>query len=377
LPVEKPKNRSKTLKMSLLKDIIKVLEAVAPPSIQESFDNSGLQIGDVNQPIVGVLLTVDVNEAVIDEAISKKANLIVAHHPLIFKGIKKLTESNYVERSVVKAIRHGIAIYAMHTNLDLIQGGVSYRMAQKLGLNRISTLAPSGQLKKLVVYVPVAHQDKLRKALFSAGAGHIGQYDSCSFNLEGKGTFRAQEGAVPYVGQLGELHTENEVRIETIFPKHLQFLVVEALKNNHPYEEVAYDIYSLEQTNAQIGLGAIGYLPHPMPEIDFLHLIKEKFALKHFRYTHGSDRIIEKVAVCGGSCSFLISNAMSKADAFVSSDIKYHEFFDVEHRMLVADIGHYESELDSKTIFYEIICEKFSNFAVHFSEVNTNPINFL
>ena len=364
--------------MTKIAELISELEHFAPQFYQESWDNSGLIVGDKTETITSVLLSVDVTESVVEEAIQKKANLIIAHHPIVFKGLKSLTGKNYVERTVIKAIKNDIAIYAMHTNLDVMGKGISYKMAEKLALKKIQTLDISNHpLKKLVVFVPKSHHDKVRTAILEAGAGHIGKYDSCSFNTEGTGTYRALEGSQPYVGELNKIHREEEIRIETIFPEHLKGNVINAIKATHPYEEIAYDIYTLNQSDKSIGLGKYGELPEPMEELDFLHLLKTKFKLQNLRHSPLLGKKIKHVAVCGGSCSFLIQKAKQKADIFVTADVKYHEFFDAENKVIIADIGHFESEQFSKEIFYDIISKKFSNFAVHFSEINTNPINYL
>ena len=364
--------------MTKIKELISVFEKLVPLSYQESWDNSGLLVGDNKNEITSVLLTVDVTEKVVDEAISKNANFIVAHHPLIFKGLKSLTGRNDVERSVIKAIKHDIAIYAMHTNLDVFDKGVSYKMAERLALQNIKTLdiAPH-HLQKLVVFVPKSHEEKVRSAILNAGAGHIGTYDQCSYNSEGKGTYRPLEGSRPFLGKLNEIHTEVEIRIETIFPAHLKNEILQSLKKVHPYEEIAYDIYTLDQKDSNIGLGKIGELGKPIDEKQLLELLKQQFGLQNLRHSPLLGKKIKKIAVCGGSCSFLIQKAKRKADVFITADVKYHEFFEAENDLLIIDIGHFESEQYSKDIFYDIISKKFSNFAVHFSEINTNPINYL
>lgn len=364
--------------MTKIKELISTLEKSVPLSFQESWDNSGLLVGDNSKNITSILLTVDVTEAVVDEAISKKSNLIISHHPIIFKGLKSFTGKTYVERTVIKAIKNDIAIYTMHTNLDVMEKGVSYKMAEKLSLKNIQTLdITSDFLKKLVVFVPETHEDKVRTAILDAGAGHIGNYDQCSYNINGKGTYRALEGSKPFVGKLNKIHTEGEVRIETIFPEHLKDNIIQSLISAHPYEEVAYDIYTLDQKDKSIGLGKVGELNKSIDEKEFLKILKKEFNLTNLRHSPLLGKKIKKVAVCGGSCSFLIQKAKHKADIFVTADIKYHEFFDAENDLIIADIGHFESEQFSKDIFYDIISKKFSNFAIHFSEINTNPINYL
>ncbi len=362
-----------------IKEITQFLESIAPLAYQESYDNAGLIIGRSTQDVSGILITLDVTEEIIDEAIQKNLNLIVSHHPIVFSGLKKLNGRNYIERCVEKAIRNDIAIYAAHTNLDSVFGGVNSKICEKLGLLNCRILAPvSGFLKKLVTFVPEADAEKVRAALFEAGAGHIGNYDSCSYNLNGKGTFRGNNETNPYVGEKNKLHAEAETRIETIFPKHIQSQVVSTLLKAHPYEEVAYDIYPIENEFAQVGIGMIGELAAPVDEIHFLQELKKAFTCPVVRHTALLGKPIKKVAVCGGSGSSFLGKAISqKADVFVTGDFKYHQFFDAENQILIADIGHYESEQFTKEVFYELLTKKFPKFAIHLSETNTNPVNYL
>jgi len=362
-----------------IRDIVSSIEQIAPMSYQESYDNSGLIVGDYNQEVSGVVICLDVIESVVEEAIQLGANMIIAHHPIVFKGLKRFNGNNYVERTVMLAIKNDIAIYAAHTNIDSVRGGVSEKICDLIGLKNKKILSPvSEDLKKLVTFVPVDHADKVREALFIAGAGNIGNYDACSYTTEGIGTFRGGEDAKPFVGEKGEVHQEIEVRFETIFPKHLKGKIIGALLDHHPYEEVAYDIYALENNNSQAGLGMIGELETPENSVDFLKRIKEIFRSGCVRHTEIVKKEVKKVAVCGGSGSFLLHKAMSaKADIFVTGDFKYHEFFDAEGKLIIADIGHYESEQFTRDIFYEIVTKKFPNFAVHISEINSNPINYL
>jgi dinuclear metal center YbgI/SA1388 family protein len=363
--------------MTKIQDIITKLESIVPPSLQENWDNSGLLVGNPKTKVTSVLLSIDVTEDVIEEAVQKNANLIIAHHPIIFKGLNSITGKNYVERTVINAIKNDIAIYVLHTNLDVLPEGVSYKLAKELDLNQIKTLSPSGALlKKLIVFVPTDYANTVREAIFKAGAGHIGKYDQCSFNCEGSGTFRALDGTNPFVGKQGEVHLEKEVRIESIFPEHLQNNIIQELKKAHPYEEVAYDIYTIDQKNKDIGLGKYGNLPKPMNEKEFFKYIKNQLNIENFRHSPLTKKEIKTVAVCGGSGSFLIKKAKQKADVYITADVKYHEFFDAEKECVIIDIGHYESERYSKDIFYELITKNFSNFAVHFSDINTNPINY-
>lgn len=359
-------------------EIAGYLERFAPPALQESYDNAGLLLGSPAQQVNAVLVTLDVTEAVVEEAIRLNAGLIVAHHPLIFSGLRRITGSNPVERIVEQAIRNNIAVYAAHTNLDSVSGGVNFKMAEKLGLGNCRILQPAaGMLRKLVTFAPVAEAEKVRLAIFEAGAGHIGNYDQCSFNVEGNGTFRGGEAANPFVGQKGKLHTEPEVRIETIFPKYLEKQLIRALLEAHPYEEVAWDIYPLENRFDQAGAGVVGTLPRPVDENQFLTLLKEVFRCPVIRHTPLRGQPVQKIALCGGAGSFLLKDALSAgADFFVSGDFKYHQFFDADGKIVIADVGHFESEQFTKELFYELLTKKFSTFAVHLSEVNTNPVNY-
>jgi len=362
-----------------VRDIANILEETAPLSYQESYDNAGLIIGSPDQEVTGILIALDVTEAVLEEAIKKGANRIVTHHPIIFSPFKKLTGKTYVERCIIKAIKHDLAIYAAHTNLDAVEGGVNSKICEKIGLQKVRTLSPaSNQLSKLVTFVPLAEAQKVRTALFDAGAGQIGNYDSCSFNSEGSGTFRGGAQTNPFSGKPGEFHTENEIKIETIVPKPRMSKVISSLLQAHPYEEVAYDIYSLENEFEKAGSGMIGELPNPMNEIDFLHLLKKTFGCDAIRHTAFRNKPIQNIAICGGSGSFLINKAMAaNADIFVSAEFKYNHFFDAENRMMLADIGHFESEQFTKEVFYEILTKKIPKFALHLTELNLNPVKYL
>lgn len=364
--------------MVLIKDILKVIEDYAPLRYQESYDNAGLITGDASAEVTGALLSLDCIEATIEEAIENNCNLIIAHHPIVFGGLKKITGSNYVERTVIKAIRNNIAIYAAHTNLDNVKNGVNARIAQKLGLTNLSILAPKKQLlKKLVTYVPEKQANEVRQTLFEAGAGHIGEYDSCSFNLSGTGTFRGNETTHPFAGKPMELHQENEIRIETVFPAYRETTIIRALLDAHPYEEVAYDIYSLDNALNTVGSGMLGQLPEALPEQDFLQLVKTQLKAGVLKHTAFTQKNIKKVALCGGSGQFLLKNAISAgADAYITADFKYHEFFDAEGKIVLIDAGHYETEQFTPEIFYEIIQNKFPKFASYLSKINTNPVNY-
>ena len=359
-----------------LKEIIQFFEELAPLSLQESYDNAGLIVGSLDAEVDSAIITLDVTEEVIDEAIAKEAQLIVAHHPIVFSGLKKITGKNYVERSLIKAIKNDIAIYAVHTNLDSVNGGVNSKICEKLGLQNCKILQPSkGLLKKLVTFIPDEHADKVREAVFAAGAGYIGNYDSCGYNLQGTGSFRGNEDSNPFVGEKEKIHYEKEIRFETIFPGFLQHKVISALLNAHPYEEVAYDIYPLENTFEKVGMGMIGTLPEEKSEEEFLQKLKDTFKTGVIKHTKLRNKAVKKVAVCGGAGSFLLNNAIAaKADFFISGDFKYHQFFDAENKIVIADIGHFESEQFTKDLFYELLMKNFPKFAVRLSEVNTNPV---
>lgn len=360
-----------------IKEVVTCLEDFAPPSLQEEYDNSGLLIGDRDQQCTGVIICLDVTEDVVEEAARNKCNLVVAHHPIIFRGLKRLTGSNYVERTVISAIKKDIAIYAIHTNLDNVIEGVNKKIAEKIGLKNLSVLQPKKSvLKKLVTFAPVEHAPAVRDALFKVG-GNIGNYNECSFNIEGLGTFKAMEGADPYVGNIGERHEEKEIRIEMIFQAYQQNAIVQALKYAHPYEEVAYDIYSLDTILNQFGSGLVGELENPLTEKDLLLKLKSGFHLSSIRHTAFLDKTVTKIAVCGGAGSFLLNAAkVAGAQAFITSDIKYHEFFDADSEILVADIGHFESEQFTIDLLAGILKDKFPNFAVLKTEIVTNPVNY-
>lgn len=363
----------------ILKEICSCLEEYAPPALQESYDNSGLLIGSPTKEISRALITLDITDEVIDEALENGCDMVIAHHPLIFGGIKRLTGSNLTERLVIKAIKEDIAVYAIHTNLDNVIDGVNAKLAEKLGLvnNQILSVKGNG-LKKLVVFCPENYADKVRESIFSAGAGHIGNYDSCSYNTSGKGSFRALDGSDPFIGEKDKLHFEDEVRIETIVPDFKIGGVVKAMKDAHPYEEVAYDIYPIDNQNANIGAGMIGELETAMTPTAFLTKVKNNLNAGVIRHSPLIERNIKKVAICGGSGSFLIDDAYrAGADVFVTGDVKYHDFFKHNYEMIIADAGHYETEQFTKDLLHAILKKKFPNFALLISGTNSNPVNVL
>ncbi len=364
--------------MTTINDVIIYLEELVPLSYQEPYDNCGLLIGNRSMEVTNILVTVDCTEEVLDEAVKNNCNLIITHHPLIFSGLKKITGSNYTERTVLKAIKSDIAVYAIHTNLDNdFANGVNRKIGEKIGLQNTRILAPvTGILCKLITFVPESHRITLQTALFEAGAGHIGNYDHCSFSSTGIGTFRGNESSNPFVGNPGEIHNETEAKVEMIFPLHLQSAIIRKLVSVHPYEEPAYDILQVNNANKMVGAGLIGELQAEVSESAFLNHLKTNMNLQNIRYTPFQGKI-KKVAVCGGSGSFLLQHAIkAEADALVSADFKYHQFFDAENRLLIADIGHYESEFFTKELLKELILKKFTTFAVLLSGINTNPIKY-
>jgi dinuclear metal center YbgI/SA1388 family protein len=361
-----------------ISDIVDHLESLAPPAYQEHYDNAGLLTGNDTE-CTGVLTTLDATEEVIMEAVARGCNLIVAHHPIIFGGLKRLTGRNYIGRAVIAAIKNDIAVYSIHTNLDnMVAGGVNGRIADKLGLEGRRVLLPrESTLQKLYCFVPVDHLEAVRSAIFAVGAGHIGNYSECSYSVEGIGTFRGGEGSQPFVGHPGTRHMEKEARLEIVLPAHLSGPAIRAMIAAHPYEEVAYDLVPLANTHPGIGAGLVGELGEEMEERAFLEKLMGVFRVPVVRHTRLTGRPIKKVAVCGGAGSFLISNALSSgANIYITSDVKYHEFFDANGQLIVADIGHFESEQFTIDLLFDILREKFRNFAVLKSGVKTNPVEY-
>jgi len=373
------KRKIKTATFMNIKDLTIELENIAPLSLQEEYDNSGLIIGNNRNEINQVLICLDVTPEVIEEAINTKSDLIIAHHPIIFKGIKRLNRESLVEEVVYKAIKNDIAIYAIHTNLDNVSEGVNSLLAEKLGIKNPQILSPTtGNLNKIVTFCPIDFADKVREAMFRAGAGHIGNYDSCSFSSPGDGSFKALENANPFVGEKDKLHFEKEIKIETIVPEFKVASVIKSLISAHPYEEVAYDIYPLKNISANTGAGMIGHLKKPMEITEYLEHVKNVLGIQCLKHNKLISKKLEKVAICGGSGSFLINAAAKQnADLFITGDIKYHDFFEHQGIMTIADAGHYETEQFTKELIHAILTKKFPNFAIRISETNTNPVSFL
>jgi len=366
--------------MSLkIKDVTQYLESWAPRSYQESYDNAGLITGNASAEVTGILLSLDCTEAVVEEAVREGCNLIVAHHPIVFKGLKKLTDGNYVERTIIKAIRQDIAIYAIHTNLDSVLTGVNHQIAQKIGLQNVQILLPrKDTLTKLTSFIPAENVDEVTAAVHAAGAGQIGKYKNCSFRVDGVGTFQPDENANPHIGERGKQEFVKEVRVEMIFPSFLEDAVMAALRKSHPYEEVAYFLSTLLNDNQEVGAGMTGELPEALEPIEFLKRLKISMDLNVIRHTKLLEKPVKKIAICGGSGSFLLPQAIkSGADVYISADFKYHEFFDADGRIIIADIGHYESEVYTKDLIRDVLIKKFPTFAINFSKTITNPISYL
>jgi dinuclear metal center YbgI/SA1388 family protein len=357
-------------------EIISCLENLANPVLQEQYDNAGLLTGDPGWDCTGIIVSLDTTEAVVQEAVAKKCNCIIAHHPIIFSGLKKINSDHYVGKAVIAAIKNDIAIYAIHTNLDNVVTGVTGKMAALLGLKNISVLAPKQNLlKKLFTFIPVDKTEEVRTAIFEAGAGNIGNYSECSFNVEGTGTFKPGKGTDPYVGKRGEQHRENEIKVEVIFPAYLEKQIISTLKAVHPYEEAAYDIVNLSNAWDQTGSGIIGELPEALSETNLLTRLKEVFQTPVIRHTRFINQKVSRIALCGGAGSFLIPKALAVGvQAYITSDIKYHEFFEANDRLLLADIGHFESEQFTISLLQEVLAQKFPNFAVLKTGVLTNPV---
>ncbi len=365
-------------KLMHVKEIINYLETYAPPSLQEDYDNAGLLTGNVSMVCTGTLISLDCTEEIVQEAIDKNCNLIVAHHPIVFKGLKKINGKNYVERTIIKAIKNDIAIYAIHTNLDNVLNGVNGRIAEMLALQNVQILSPKRDLlKKLVVYSPQVNAQKLTEALFAAGAGNIGNYSECSFTMQGIGTFKPGENSDPHTGKIGTRETLSELKIEVIYPAWQEQGILRAMKENHVYEEVAHDIYNLTNSYQDIGSGIIGELAVSLNERDLLTQLAHIFKLKAIKHTALLEKKCKKIAICGGAGSFLIPAAKSAgADIYITSDVKYHEFFDADNQIVIADIGHFESEQFTIDLLFDILSNKFPNFAVQKTGLNTNPVKY-
>ena len=366
-------------KKTTIAEVSQFLQQLAPIAYQEGYDNSGLITGNLSWEVTGALITLDCTEEVVKEAVDNKCNLIVAHHPILFKPIKKLTGANYVERTIILAIQHNIAIYAIHTNLDNVKDGVNKMIGEKLGLTNLKILAPKKEtLLKLVTFIPKTHSQQVLSAIHRAGAGQIGEYKDCSFTIEGTGRFSPSENTKPFIGTANASEQVSEDRIEVILPRHLENSVLKALRRSHPYEEVAYYLNEITNENQEVGSGMIGDLEPEMETIEFLKKVKSTMGVGCVRHTSICYENIKKVAICGGAGSFLTQTAKrAGAQIFISADFKYHEFFDAENQIILADIGHYESEQFTKDLLRNVLQGKFVTFASIFSKTITNPISYL
>ena len=364
--------------MATIKDITTHLECLAPLGYQESYDNAGLLVGNPKTEVTGILVSLDCTEEVIEEALQRDCNLVVAHHPIVFRGLKKITGKTYVERTIIKAIKHDVAIYATHTNLDNVWGGVNSKICQKLNLQDCKILVPKNDtLLKLVTFVPIESAELVLDSLYKAGAGQVGEYKNCSFRVNGTGTFMPTGEANPHIGNINKQEEVLETRIEVVFSAMRQSSVMKALQTAHPYEEIAYYLSPLLNDNQEVGSGAIGFLPIEMSEETFLNYLKNQMNLQVIRHTKFLNKPVHKIAVCGGAGGFLLNDAIRQgADVFITADYKYHEFFDADGQLMICDIGHYESEVFTKELILSYLTKKFTNFAILLSDVNTNPVQY-
>ncbi len=364
------------MKYSTIGDLSSALESVAPSLYAESYDNVGLLVGRSEWKCEKVLVALDITEAVVQEAIEKGVQAIVAHHPVIFGGIQRLTGEDTAQRAIELAIKHSIALLACHTNLDAIEGGVSYRMAQAISLVNVRTLQPrSGLLWNLIVYVPAESAETLLEALWEAGAGKMGAYDECAFRSHGLGSFRPKEGAHPHNGVIGERAFADEIRLELLVPEGARKKVHQCMMEHHPYEEIAHSWLKHDGVHHSVGFGAIGQWDAcDWPEA--VRRIKTAFGVASFRHTMPIASDYRTVAVCGGAGADLLAQAKSQqAELFITSDITYHRYFGADDRLVFIDIGHWESEQHAMELLIDIVREKFPNFAVLKSETNTNPMH--
>lgn len=364
--------------MPTIHDLARALEAQAPLAYQESYDNAGLQCGNPQMEITGVLIALDCTPAVVAEALRRGCNVVVAHHPVVFRPLKRLTGANEVEQTLIQAIKNDVAIYAAHTNLDNVKHGVNRKLADQLGLRNLRILDPkTGTLAKLITYVPASHTETVLQALYAVGAGQIGDYSECSFRTDGTGTFTPGTGTSPFLGQPGQPETAAEQRVEVLLPLHLQRAALQALRAAHPYEEVAYEIVRLENEHQDVGSGMVGELPEPLSPAEFRQRLKSVLHVPVVKHT-AFEKPIRRVALCGGAGSFLIGRARAAgADAFVTGDLKYHEYFGAEGQLMLCDVGHFESEQFTGEIFRDLLAEKFgSTFALFIAETLTNPVRY-
>ncbi|WP_185851127.1 Nif3-like dinuclear metal center hexameric protein [Blattabacterium cuenoti] len=362
----------------LVKHIAEKLEIFAPIEYAESYDKIGLIVGSYDQEVKKIMITLDLTEEVFSESMDKKCNLIISFHPILFKPIKSLIGNNYSERVLISALKNNISVYVIHTNLDVIWDGTHSYISKLLKLTKEEVLFPKeGSIKKLTTYVPYSYSEKVRNALFNAGAGNISNYSHCSYNVDGYGTFMGNDKTKPFLGKKGYFHMEKEMCINVIFPTHKLHSIKHALFNSHPYEEVSYEIYKIENINPYLGIGRIGLLEEEMNEYDFLHYLKRKMSLSCMRHSIFTGKNIKNVSIIAGSGSFGIEKSIEmKADVFISSDFKYHDFFKSNQQILIVDIGHYESEKSNKYLLKYFLDKKFIHIPIYESEIDTNPVKY-
>ncbi|HUN66397.1 MAG TPA: Nif3-like dinuclear metal center hexameric protein [Bacteroidota bacterium] len=331
----------------VLRDIDRLLEEWAPKALAWEGDNVGIQIGNPSGKIRTILLALDLTDEVVREAVRRRADLVMTHHPLLFRPPRALRTDDRTGRLALALARNNIALHALHTNLDFAPGGVSHALAKELGLDRIATLQPlTGQFQKIVVFVPLSHSDAVMEAMAGEGAGRIGNYDRCSFRTAGSGTFRPLSGARPYTGSAGVLEQVGEERIEMIVPRWKSGRVIEAMRRVHPYEEVAFDLFDLATEVTGYGAGAVGSLPRAMTLRGFLAHVRRRLGTPHLRYAGRPERPVRTVAVCGGSGGEYLPAALrAGADAFVTADLRYHTFQGCDGALALIDAGHYETEV--------------------------------
>ena len=363
--------------MLKIQSVTNALEQWAPPSLALSYDNCGLLVGDPYRLVDKALVSLDVTEAVVQEAIEKQANLIIAHHPVIFKGIRSISPTTDSQRAIILAIKHDISIYAIHTNLDRVNDGVNKALADRLYLTNRSILEEASNLFKLITFVPTKDLLAVRNALFAIGAGNIGEYEKASFFTSGVGSFQGRSSSNPSIGKAGEFTEVKEEKLEVLLTDTLLSSALKTLKEHHPYEEVAYDIITLHNKNQNHGSGMIGELSESLSSDDFIQYLQERLGLQLVRHSASIENKIKSVAICGGAGFDLLKNARQKgADAFVTADLKYHDFFEADDSLLLCDIGHYESEHWAIQEIKGYLTRNFANFAVLSTTINTNPVHY-
>ncbi|MBI4536287.1 MAG: Nif3-like dinuclear metal center hexameric protein [Ignavibacteriae bacterium] len=366
-----------------VREIQDVIEHWAPREIAWGQDNVGLQIGNPASRLLGILIALDVTEKIITEARRHRANLIISHHPLLFKAPRSITPRNQVGRCIDALVKSGIALYSAHTNLDFAHGGTSWAIAEALGLTAVDFLyKPYKVQRKIVTFVPTDHVDRVAVAMAEAGAGRIGNYDNCSFRMLGTGTFKANERANPVVGSKNVLEKVAETRLEMVVDQWLVPGVLKALKQAHPYEEVAHDVYPTENESDAFGMGIIGMLVRPMTLKSLLALIKKKLGARALRCTGSLNHKVSRIAACGGSGSELLDEAVrARADAFITADVKYHTFHDANGRIALIDAGHYETEHLVVQTMAKKLAQEMRRMRIHVpvfaSRTSTNPIVYV